>query len=937
MNFDYSLPQFVDLHVTGRISQADSDRQVLTARVILERLKNQPGLILADEVGMGKTFVALAVAVSVYLRDKKPVVIMIPGNLIKKWPNDFELFKQSCIKDESIKAKLRCGKAQRADEFLKMLDDPEETRNAIIFLTHGAFNRKGSDGWIKLAIIKRALHNRRDADQLKRSIGKYAGKILELLWAENQSYNEDLWESLLKADTSQWKRTIERAGIEKVNDDPIPDSLRQYLAKVDTKYFDPLYNLLWEKMPFRDSTNINERLKEVRSKLSDEVKTIWFNCIRETRIDHPLLIFDEAHHLKNSEAKTVKRLFHDSQAEEDAGILKSQFDRMLFLTATPFQLGHNELLHVLDRFAAINWQSAAAPTNGQEYYKQELGTLHKLLDESQLAAKQLDNTWSKLKTNDLHINQQSFDTPLLWWKNLNEQNENATPLHLKLIEDYNLAKVKLKLVEPVLKKYVVRHLKDRDFSYPDQKIKRRNSLPGNKILDESENHEKIAGLTVTPEAMLPFLLAARLTSLQQNKRPVFAEGLASSYEAFRFTRLERLKKEQAALTDIDDDEMIQEQVEDSVSQWYLNNLDESLQFSADRSELHPKIGATVNRAMQLWLAGEKVLIFCHYIATSKALRKYVSRGMKEVIRQRGAALLKCEPGEVFDKLEHIADRLTDKDGSLYKKNLSLLTEQIDEFPDLAEMKGDITDAIVRYMRTPSFLVRFAPEDHSEVDEEWIDLSFKKPDNSGVTLKEMITNFLRFLSNRTEDRKEYIEALKSVQPGGIRVKDITIAEMHLEEFENDQDNTLMANVRLCYGETKPETRQKLMKTFNSPFFPDILITSSVMAEGVDLHLNCRHIIHHDLCWNPSTLEQRTGRVDRIGAKSEQCRQPIQIYLPYISQTQDEKMYKVVTERERWFNIVMGDDYKVDAASTDKYAERVPFPEELAKELRFNLEA
>ena len=31
----------------------------------------------------------------------------------------------------------------------------------------------------------------------------------------------------------------------------------------------------------------------------------------------------------------------------------------------------------------------------------------------------------------------------------------------------------------------------------------------------------------------------------------------------------------------------------------------------------------------------------------------------------------------------------------------------------------------------------------------------------------------------------------------------------------------------------------------------------------------HMIHHDLCWNPSNLEQRTGRIDRIGAKAERA--------------------------------------------------------------------
>ena len=128
----------------------------------------------------------------------------------------------------------------------------------------------------------------------------------------------------------------------------------------------------------------------------------------------------------------------------------------------------------------------------------------------------------------------------------------------------------------------------------------------------------------------------------------------------------------------------------------------------------------------------------------------------------------------------------------------------------------------------------------------------------------------------------------------------------------------------------------MLTFNTPFYPEILIASSVMAEGVDLHLNCRHVIHHDLCWNPSTLEQRTGRVDRIGAKADRCGASISVYLPYIAETQDDKMYQVVMDRERWFNIVMGSKYKVDARTTEKLAERIPLPEKAAKELIFRLE-
>ena len=127
----------------------------------------------------------------------------------------------------------------------------------------------------------------------------------------------------------------------------------------------------------------------------------------------------------------------------------------------------------------------------------------------------------------------------------------------------------------------------------------------------------------------------------------------------------------------------------------------------------------------------------------------------------------------------------------------------------------------------------------------------------------------------------------------------------------------------------------MLAFNTPFYPEILVASSVLAEGVDLHLNCRYTIHHDLCWNPSTLEQRTGRIDRIGAKAELSQQPIHIYLPYVAETQDEKMYRVVMDRERWFNVVMGEQFKLDARTTEKLASRVPFPEMAARRLAFML--
>ena len=58
---NWRLSPRVDLR-SPQISDADARRQRLTAAEILRRFDGQPGQILADEVGTGKTFVALAVA-----------------------------------------------------------------------------------------------------------------------------------------------------------------------------------------------------------------------------------------------------------------------------------------------------------------------------------------------------------------------------------------------------------------------------------------------------------------------------------------------------------------------------------------------------------------------------------------------------------------------------------------------------------------------------------------------------------------------------------------------------------------------------------------------------------------------------------------------------------------------------------------------------------
>jgi len=47
---------------------------------------------------------------------------------------------------------------------------------------------------------------------------------------------------------------------------------------------------------------------------------------------------------------------------------------------------------------------------------------------------------------------------------------------------------------------------------------------------------------------------------------------------------------------------------------------------------------------------------------------------------------------------------------------------------------------------------------------------------------------------------------------------------------------------------------------------VLVSTEVAAEGVDLQFSSL-LINYDLPWNPARIEQRIGRIDRIGQEAE----------------------------------------------------------------------
>ena len=55
--------------------------------------------------------------------------------------------------------------------------------------------------------------------------------------------------------------------------------------------------------------------------------------------------------------------------------------------------------------------------------------------------------------------------------------------------------------------------------------------------------------------------------------------------------------------------------------------------------------------------------------------------------------------------------------------------------------------------------------------------------------------------------------------------------------------------------------RIRGAFNSPFRPFVLATTSIGQEGLDFHAYCRKVMHWNLPANPIDIEQREGRVNR----------------------------------------------------------------------------
>ena len=160
-------------------------------------------------------------------------------------------------------------------------------------------------------------------------------------------------------------------------------------------------------------------------------------------------------------------------------------------------------------------------------------------------------------------------------------------------------------------------------------------------------------------------------------------------------------------------------------------------------------------------------------------------------------------------------------------------------------------------------------------------------------------------SKLEALRDVICTLSSEEPGA-KILVFTFfrrTAFHIRRRLNDSGvNALAMTGDTPTNPANPELdeRVRIIERFRSNPSVQVLIATNVADEGLDLQFaHC--MVNYDLPWNPMRIEQRIGRVDRIGQKSD----VIQIVNLSMPNTIEDRILTLLYERINIFEQSIGD--------------------------------
>jgi len=147
--------------------------------------------------------------------------------------------------------------------------------------------------------------------------------------------------------------------------------------------------------------------------------------------------------------------------------------------------------------------------------------------------------------------------------------------------------------------------------------------------------------------------------------------------------------------------------------------------------------------------------------------------------------------------------------------------------------------------------------------------------------------------------EILQGLREEEGGRCKVVIFSFFKATLRYLSRQLASAGLQSVSI-HGDVPADERPGIIEQFRASPDCEVLLSSRVGSEGLDFQF-CHSMVNYDLPWNPMEVEQRIGRLDRIGQESE----VIKIYSLWIANTIESRILRKLYDRVKIFEESVGD--------------------------------
>lgn len=959
------------------VSTAEAERQEATVRRVLDIFAIEPGALIADDVGMGKTYEALALAALALAHGKtKRVYVLTPGKPVRrKWEEDLYQFANGNVLDEGVRDQLRRALAvikrerdddddvdeedgesepatvARAEYMERLLSEAKLAEPGIMFL-HRSMLVGNPTLEEKQYFVTQGL----------RAAGRNVTTIRPLM---------KRWNLRMSDDPPGWLAGRSGAG-------PRPEDMEEAIARTE------------------EGGSYRPILRASRNAV-----------LRRALLGADLLIVDEAHGLSARKYGEAAR-----------AVLRPLAEKVLLLSATPFQTSPRQI----DDLIGFLW-------NGR--IPEELEGAGGALSTYVHARDALRDAWNQLDDHELETARAILEDPTRPAFGGTRRVRDA----LARVRDQRKAAV------AVLGRFIVRSVRSEKVAYRLLRLGDPAAPVLGAIDDDALVDRRGSGIPAGDDEVLVLAAERLLRELRRGDDRTFVaqirQNATSSYAALLDWIKDGLRSKdedsvvrfaRAGASTLDADTGFYARL--------VRDLVEHRGRGGQRGE-HPKVEAVAAEVARNTVRGEKTLVFCGRRQTVSAIVSAANDRVEELLHQlHGAGRPRTEFERDRERLREDLRSATRRLGVLLRENpvrtvlprllgMPCLPAELRAVDDtligtvLAAVGGRMSADVVIHACARAVLDRIEggrwrhraharrqalSESEAAVlaqlqaaaqrteEEPAARTSGRTPGRPAVAQlcghllqgPDVFGPFAGLLSGLgVKERPLAIEAVRHALTTPVMLSPLVEAYALAENDEvlvrvaaGLQESALAASRaverllspgigdrhdRLSYAaqayrmgdavvalDSSEETEGRRQLLFNAPFYPLCVVATQKFGQGIDLHRECSRVVHHDGHWNPAVIEQRTGRIDRIHSRTARLREQgeqARLYVdhPFLAGTVDEQILLRSFERASWYDALLGgkgirppkDERSDDQASDALLVGERRFPYRVAQELAIDL--